>query len=496
MTETSQDFIALAVAVTSGNPELERINERGAECVMAVYRLAKLSLLHALDNQAIARTVEQSHAVLRDFAVMANAPATISYAGDTIFICGQLLKASRGVYESAIELGDLMARCGVSETSFDAGLTPDDLLDFAAAFSTAARDPERRDALIRAKLDHIAVRPIDRILERREDETALSLRERILRFYATALVVMRRVFDNLAAGTTLLPHRIKRLSQHLVTLTQGDAAALLAATAMANAHRDDAGRAVQTALLAVALGRQVTADRLSLARLAMAAFMADFGRVRLAGPTRRDRLVRLGDAVEAAVPPTTAGVCISSGGVNAQAALRATVVYEATCLEREGLRGRLYGGKMPSLVQSRILHLVRALLDRLAPRDASGAMDPIDALEDVARLPNVDPALLQLLVGVLGVVPVGSVVELETGEWAVVVGPSSRPEAVDRPRVRVVTDRTGRVLARAPELDLGAPSDGRPGVRIRRVVPSKEARFPVMRVLLMGPGAPLPAGLS
>jgi hypothetical protein len=182
--------------------------------------------------------------------------------------------------------------------------------------------------------------------------------------------------------------------------------------------------------------------------------------------------------------------------VNAQAALRATVVYEATCLEREGLRGRLYGGKMPSLVQSRILHLVRALLDRLAPRDASSAMEPMDALEDVARLPNVDPALLQLLVGVLGVVPMGSVVELETGEWAVVVGPSSRPEAVDRPRVRVVTDRAGRVLARAPELDLGAPSDGRQGPRIRRVVPSKEARFPVMRVLLMGPGAPLPAGLS
>lgn len=482
--ESSRDFIALAVAVTSGNPEIERINAKGAECVLAVYRLAKTALLHALDNQAMTRAAEQSAAILGDFAREINAPATISFMGDTIFVCGQLLKASRGAYESAVELGDLLGRCGVSEATFEAGVTAKDLLDFSDAFATAARDPDRREALLQAKLRRVAVRPTDKILGQREDDSQLRLKERVLRFYATALVVMRRVYDAVAANAAVMPHRVKRLSQHLVSLAQGDAAPLLAMTAMANTHRDDAGRAVQSALIAVALGRQITADRLSLSRLAMAALMIDFGRIRLAGLRRRDQLVKLGDAIEAAIPPTTAGVCIWSGGVNAPTAQRTVITFEATSLEREALRGRLYDGKMPSLVQSRILYLARALLDRLAPRDVSAAMEPLAALEDVTGLPHVDPVLLRLLVGLLGVVPIGSVVELETGEWAVVVGPSAARDALDRPRVRLVAERRGHVLEDAPEVDLGAGAEGRRPPRILRVVPQSEARFSVMSTLM------------
>src|SRR5262245_26766909 len=110
----SRDFLVRAVAASRGNPLLERIRDKGAECLMAVYRVVKIALLHSIDNQAVARTVEPAHEILRDMASTVGAPATITYVGDTIFVCGQLLRASRGVYQSAIELGTLMARCGVS----------------------------------------------------------------------------------------------------------------------------------------------------------------------------------------------------------------------------------------------------------------------------------------------------------------------------------------------------------------------------------------------
>jgi HD-GYP domain-containing protein (c-di-GMP phosphodiesterase class II) len=444
----------------------------------------KITLLHAIENQAVARTVEQSHEVLRDFATVTGAPATITYVGDTIFICGQLLRASRGVYESALELGTLMGRCGVSELSFDPKLTVRDLLTFAAAAATALREPDRRDALSSAKLENIVVRPVDTTLERREGDSDLEMRERILRFYASALVVMRRFYDSLAAGTMLLPHRVKRLAQHLVTLSESGDCALLGMTAMANAHRDDAGRAVQTALIAVAIGRDVTNDRLTLSRLAMAALLADVGRVRVTGPAGRDRLVKLGEAAELAIPPATSAASIVVGGVNAASALRTVVTYEATVVEREALLGRLYGGRKPPLVQAQILHAVRALLDRLAPRDASNPLSPLEAIEALAQVPNVDPTILRLLVRVLGVFPVGTVIELETGEWAVVVGPSASADAFDRPRVRLVTDRAGRVITNAPEYDLGVARPGRRMPTVLRIVPPREARFNVTRVFV------------
>ena len=58
---------------------------------------------------------------------------------------------------------------------------------------------------------------------------------------------------------------------------------MLGMTTMAKAHRDDAGRAVQTAILALAMSRQVTKDRLVLVQIVLAALLLDTGRARLRG---------------------------------------------------------------------------------------------------------------------------------------------------------------------------------------------------------------------
>ena len=479
-----RDFIAQAVAVGSGNPVLERIRDEGSSAVMAVYRLVKTALLHAIENQAVSQTIEQSHAVLTAFSTMAGGPATITYVGDTIFVCGQLLRASRGVYQSAIELGSLLSRCGVSEVSFDPGVSEADLTAFASIAAGAMRDPQRRDALLAAKIANIALRPVDIGLQRREESSDAPIREQILRFYASALVVMRSFYDALAAGSLLFPHRVKRLAQRLVTLAETGDASLLGLTAMANAHRDDAGRAVQAALLSIAIGRQLTSERVPLARLAMMALLADAGRVRLVGKAGRDRLVPLENAVDDMVPPATAAACISLGGVNEPSAQRIVATYESTYLERQERLGEPYSGRMQPFVQARILQVARALLDCLAPRSASAPMAPLDALEALVKDRKLDPLIVRVLVSALGLVPIGSVLELETGEWAVVIGASDNPRAIDRPVVRVVTDKTGRVFSEPPEIDLGAPPEGRRYPNITRVVPPKEARFNVTHVFV------------
>jgi hypothetical protein len=260
---------------------------------------------------------------------------------------------------------------------------------------------------------------------------------------------------------------------------------MLGLSAMANAHRDDAGRAVQTALLSVLVGRQIMDDRIALSRLAMAALMADVGRVRIAGPAGRDRFVPLSDLDDARVPTETSTVCLATGGLNVANALRTVVATECNWLERQKLLPPLYLGKGP-LPQSEILRTVRALLDRIAPRDASRPDSPADALQSVASEPGVDRVVLRLLIRTVGVIPAGSVVEFETGEWAVVVGPSSNPAAPHLPIVRLVTDRKGRALEQPRELDLGAPAAGRQYPRIGGIIDSARAKFNVTRALVAG----------
>ena len=479
------DFLAACKASDTRNKALEEIRDRGAEIILAVFRMLKNSLVHATDNRAVTVTVTESHSIITEFAAVVGGYVSITYVENTIFVCGQLLRASRSTYDSAMEVGKLLEVCGVSEISFTGDMTEKDLLQLCEAFALSSRDPHRRGHLLETKLNQILVRAVDSTLRSKQDEDddapALEL---ALRAYASALVVMRQFFDRVSKGKNVLPHRIKRIAQRLVALADGNESSLLAMLTLANAHRDEAGRSVQTAILSIVVARRLTQERVVLTQLAMAALMADIGRVRLAGAAGADRLVKLSDDVERTVPSLTGALCLSTGGVSVQNALRTVTMFEATQLERQGLLGPLYKRQMSPMIQSKILHAVRALLGFLAPRDTSRPLTALDALAQVSKVSNVDETVFKLLVQALGVLPTGTVVEFETGEWGIVVGPSENRAAIARPRIKLVSDRSGQVFAKPKEIDLGVPSQGRRFPRIVGIIEPSRARFNVTGVLL------------
>ncbi len=482
-------FLASCKATDSRNQALEGIRDKGGDVILSVFRLLKNSLVHSVENKAVLLTCKETHGILSDFAATVGGYVSITYIEDTIFVCGQLLRASRSIYESAMEVGSLLAVCGVSELSFTGDVSQKDLLDLCTAFSISVRDPARREHLTEAKMSNVIVRQVDSTLQSRagaDDESKLPEMQRALGAYASALVVMRQFFERLAAGKPVMPHRVKRVAQRMVAIGEDDEGALIAMTTLANAHRDEAGRAVQSAVLSVLITRRLTSNRNALAQIAMAALMTDMGRVRIAGLAGLEKFIPLSEDVERAVPALTSSLCIATGGVNMQNALRTVTAYEATYMEREHLLGPVYGRKLAPMVQSKILHLVRQVLDRIAPRDGSRAKTPLDALAEVAVLPNIDEVAYKLLIQAVGVLPTGTVIEFETGEWGIVVGPSSNPRALTRPRVNLITDRNGQVFAKPKLIDLGDASEGRRYPRITGVIEPSRARFNVTGAVLRG----------
>jgi len=474
-------FLQRAVAGAAGNAAVEVIRERGTEAVLAIYRLVKIGLIHSFENDAVGQTLDQTLTILREFSGLAAGAVTVTFAEDTVFVCGQLLRGSRSVFESAAELGELLLRCEVSELRFEPNLTRADLKAAAQAISGALREGGANARLADLRIANVTMQKVEAMVRVAKGKGGKTRRS--LDYYASALVVMRRFFDELAAGATVLPHRVKRIAQGLVGLAETEGPGLLGLTALANAHRDDAGRALQSAIITIAIGREMTDDRATIARLAMAALLADVGRVRLVGPEGRNRLVRLEDAVDRNVPAMATAISIGTNGVNAQAALHAVIVFEATWLEREAELGPLYGGTPAPLLHAKVLFLARAMLDLLAPRDNKRALSVLDAVDALTKVPGVDRTLLRLLLKAVGINPVGSVVELETGEWAVVVGPSNNPRAHDRPVVRVVIRSNGEVVEPPEEWDLGDPPAGVTYPRIARNLPREETRFNVARAL-------------
>ncbi len=477
-----EDFLARCTASGTTNPVLDEIHERSAEVLLAVYRLMKISLVHSLTNDAVTRTLEASHAILTSFAVSIGRRATITYAHDTVFVCGELLRASRGVYESASELGVLLGRCGVSEVGFGPELGPADLFAFAEAASTAVREPGKRGLLLAAEIPNVKVRPVDALLARRQDERGLDLHERALRAYASSLLVVRQFYEGVATGAKMLPHRVKRVAQRLVVLAEESDTLLLGVTTLSHARRDDAVRAVHSAILALVLARRLTRDRLVLSRLVLAALVADAGRAQVAGPEGRDRLVVLPDEVEAAVPPHAAAVAFVTGGVSTATAQRTVAAFEATWLERSELLGPLHGGGIEPLLASALLRIARRMVDLVAPRDVSKALSPFEALSHLAAEGWVDPPLLRLATRALGFYPIGSVLELSSGEWGVVIGPSRAVGAESLPLLRLIADGRGAAVEGAAVLDLG--EEGRVDRSVVRVVEPGAARFNLTRAFL------------
>jgi hypothetical protein len=476
-----RDFLALCVPATTGNPILEEVRDRSANAVLAIYRVVKTAIVHAADNEALLQTVERSHEILQQFTGAVGAPLALTFVGDTAFVNGQLVRAAKRSYELVWDLQALLRRCGVSEVVLDPELSAEELHRFGVTASVAIREATERRALLETPIAHVTVRQVDPLLEQRENDGDLALRERILRFYAAALLVLRRYFDEIARGVVPLPHRVKRIAQKLVTLSESGDPALLGLLTMTHAHRDDAGRALQGGILGCVLARQITDDRVTLSRIVMAALLADSGRVRIAGPAGRDRLVPLGDLEESAVPAITSAMLIATGGVNVATAHRTVACHEATWLEREELLGPLYARQRNAFVISRILRLVRAVLDRLAPRDTSAPLGPMDAVAAAAELPDMDSILVRLLVRAMGIIPIGTVVEFETGEWALVVGPSASADAFDRPTVQLLTDREGRALDLPKTVDLGAKTGARLHPRISHILPPDQTKFNLTR---------------
>jgi HD-GYP domain-containing protein (c-di-GMP phosphodiesterase class II) len=454
---------------------LEHARDLGANVVLSIYRLAKLAQLHDLTNQAFLRQLEQTHGAIVEYGLRAGTNVNILFAQKAVFVSGQLLKGNRATYEQASELGDIIEWCGGSELLIQRDVTAPELHKFAEAISVALRSEKGRG--YQAPSPKIRLRAVaDAARLRGLEIEALSPEQKVVRTYASAVVIMRRFFEDLASSHYILPRRIKRVSQSLVELSDGSTPAFLGVTELRNQNHDAAGRAVNTAILAVTMAREITSDRVLLAQIAMAAMMHDVGRPRaaaLGGPGIAGVQAKVSEDAEDKLAAGTAAVLTALGRVNEPTVVRTVVAYEALWLRRQRFIGPLYQSTRLPTIHAKILQIARRYNDLLTPEPGLPPPSPDFAIATLAEElsePS-DHTVLRLLVAALGLFPVGTVVQLTTNEVAEIL-PSAqdRTAPADQPVVRLVMDARGGMVDRLIELDLANGRPGEPPRRIAKVV--------------------------
>lgn len=483
-------------------PRKREARDAGADVVGALFRLVKLSTMHTTDNQAVVQKVEEIVEAVRTYGTRTGRNVSILFLDDTVLVGGQLLQANRTMYDCARELGSLLGRLGVSEVGISKDARAADFYALANALAEALRGP-RGTRIAERPTPRVRLRAASPLALRHDGATdKLDPLANAANAYASACVVIRRLYEALGKGQLTLPHRVKRVAQRLVDLSAGEMPAFLGVTDAKRGGHDEAQRAVNAAIIALSMARQITQDPVQLSRVAMAALLFDVGRYHAMGqfPGAGRVVPRLGADQERRVPACTAMLLTTMGRVNEPSVMRTVIAYEACAIQGRDAIGPTYGGARNATLQAYLITVARAYVDAVSAQIGAPARTADEAVAGLQERfsDSVGRTAMRLLLGALGLFPSGTLVELTTGEVATVVRTPVDPSLYSVPHVRVVLDLGGHPVDAPFEVDLAHQDPGTPLRRIRRVVTGAMDVGPVsvrgpasMRTPVSGPSATL-----
>ncbi len=234
---------------------------------------------------------------------------------------------------------------------------------------------------------------------------------------------------------------VMRVARQLTgdVLADVDRAVLAAVT---GEERSRAGRSVDTAILAVAMGRRLGRSTSELHELAGGALLADIGLALLPDEVTHHHEPLTADQRQVVHRHPVDGATLLLASAEGILASAATIALQ----HHVRVDGRGYpqlGVGASPCTDAQLVGIADAYIALIRPRSHRRAARPRHALATVLaeRGHAWDPAVVDALVEVLGTYPVGSYVRLASGDIGLVTKVNRR--LPDRPVVRVVQDAQG-----------------------------------------------------
>jgi len=323
---------------------------------------------------------------------------------------------------------------------------------------------------------------------RLEEEVELARNVR-----ADALQAVERIFNGIKTGApldspalrTVVAGFFSRLTDHPVaSLT------LVQLQQMQRLDGDLFSHAVDVCVLSLIVGRAQGLDQATLEGIGMGALLHDIGETRLPrNLLRHAGYVEEGRGVFRFHPKI--GTAMLAKTEDLPDCTRAIVAEHHERLDGSGYPDGLRGERLA--LPSQIVGLVDIYDAMASRRGGRPPLSPGQAVRQLYQLglrEHYDRALVEQLIQCLGVYPFGSLVELSTGERAVVY--AVNPDERLRPSVKLIADAQGRPYPEARLLDLSAPPPDGIERTIVRVLDASAENVDVLQYCHAA-GAPQPA---
>ncbi len=330
------------------------------------------------------------------------------------------------------------------------------------------------------------VRPkLDRVQEEAEELSAL------LRTYAMGLDVIRDTATRVALGQDADLASSRRIVDQLATQVAGDPAQALLVTAVKSYDEYTYYHMLNVCILSLALGHAVGLRADQIATLGLGALLHDVGKIRVP----REILQHVGALSEEQWrliqkhPVDGAGLILITGEDLFDPAV--SIVLEHHAGYDLGGYPHLSDRPRPSM-PSRLVAVADcfdAVTSKRSYRQAEERRQALSILQAGAGR-GFDPVVVRTFVRMLGIFPVGSLVELDTGEVGMVVRNHERLLA--RPVVRIVFDASGSP-SEPVEVDLSELASRGGYVRsVRRSMDPNELGVDMLTLVVSGEVEPSP----
>ena len=450
----------------------------GAQLVTQISILLKMSKLHGRTNTALDNPVDTALTVIKTLAH--DEPIYIRIQNDFLFFGQRHLKVSAGqmpVYSTVI---DILNHWNIGGISFSHETESRDIREFVFQLTTFDASTSSLSTL-QTSLDQSSVKGIS-LEERRILRGKASAKTR----YANAASAVGKLTLDAREKGKIGFKQAKRAIQSIVDLMMNDEASLLGLTTLRCHDEYTHNHSVNVSLLSMALGNRAGYPKVELADLGLAALFHDLGKTNIPmevlnkpGEFTDDEWKMMRNhPTEGVLSLTSMRSITNLPGRMASATFehhmnldfsgypKLNVPWKLSMTGRILMIADCYDAMTSSRVYRR---------EPISPSKVLGFMFGKSGK-------SFDPTLMKLFMTCVGIIPIGSLVMLDTNELAVVLKPAADPADAEHPYVRVITDETGTAIENGRELDLHEKDEtGDYRYNIVRLIDNTELKFDTSR---------------
>ena len=450
----------------------------GTQLVTQMSILIKMSKLHGRTNTALDSPVDSALTVIK--ALAQDEPITVRLQNDFLFLGQRHLKVTSAQMPVFATVIDTLNQWNIGGVSFSKDVESRDFRELIfqlGLFDTA----NSSISTLRAALEQHAVKGID-VEERRVLRGKATAKSR----YANAASAVGTLVQDSREKGTIGFKQAKRAIQSIVDLMMNDEASLLGLTTLRCHDQYTHNHSVNVALLSMALGNRAGYPKVELADLGLAALFHDLGKATIP----MEVLNKPGEFTEEEWGmmrnhPTEGALSLAKmrGITNLPGRMASASFEHHMNLDFSGYPKLNVSWKLS--MTGRILMIADCYdamtSSRVYRREPMSPSKVLGFMFGKAGK-SFDPILMKLFMTCVGIIPIGSLVLLDSNELAVVLKPASDPSEAEYPYVKVITDPQGEAIENGRELDLREKNEnGEYRHYIIRLIDNTEHKFDTNR---------------